>query len=208
VSAPKAPPAALPSTAGPGMPPPRGPWKILWQRLLTNRIALVGGAILILLYFSSCFAGFLAPYDYNEVNTDTSLYGPMLLGGSAVAEIARHTVEIENDDYEWVEMEVPEYRARWRWFEGGLTFRDAKGGLTWRPHVHALREYESYDSIGESTNVLGFDPNVRVPLRFFVRTESHHEIASLCGFFPIRGRLKLFGVAPPSAADREEPAET
>jgi len=200
VSAVRATPGAPTPGGGPGLPPPRGPWKILWQRLRTNRIALVGGAILLLLYFSSCFAGLLAPYDFNEVNTDTALYGPMLLGGSALEEVARHTVEIENEDYEWVETEVAEYRTRWRWFEGGLTFRDSSGNLTWRPHVHALREVLSYDSFGESTSLLGFDPAVRVPIRFFVLSESDHEVASLCGFLPIRGRLKLLGIDPPAPA--------
>ena len=44
-----------------GLPPPRGPWKILWMRLRKNRIAMIGGAILIFLYFITCFAGFLSP---------------------------------------------------------------------------------------------------------------------------------------------------
>ena len=29
-------------TAGPGLPPPRGPWKMIWIRLRKNRIALLG----------------------------------------------------------------------------------------------------------------------------------------------------------------------
>ncbi|MGA1781208.1 MAG: hypothetical protein ACO4CW_12835, partial [Planctomycetota bacterium] len=44
------------ATEGPGLPPPRGPWKMLWLRLRKNRIAMTGGLILIFLYFISCFA--------------------------------------------------------------------------------------------------------------------------------------------------------
>lgn len=185
------------ATGGTGLPPPRGPWKMLWLRLRKNRIAMIGGAILIVLYFTACFAGFLTPYDFNEVNSDTTRYGPMLLGGSFVAEVGRHVVEVETEEYEWVEQEVPEYRTTWRWFSGGVTFYDANGGFTLRPHVHALKEYISYDAYGESTTVLAVDPDTRVPVRFFVRSGRKHEVASLCGFLRVSGRTKLFGVERP-----------
>ena len=47
-------------------PPSPGPWKVLWRKLLHNRVACIGGVILIVLYVASCFAGFLAPYDYAD----------------------------------------------------------------------------------------------------------------------------------------------
>ena len=196
------------ATGGPGLPPPRGPWKILWMRLRKNRIAMIGGVILIFLYFISCFAGFLSPYDFNEVNTSTARYGPMLLGGFSLEEIGRHEVEIENEDFEWVYVEKPEFKRKWNWFSGGLTFFNNEGNFTLRPHVHALREYVSYDEDGETSYYLASDPDVRIPIRFFPKRAENSdpvEIASLCGFFKIKGRTKLFGVDRP--ADWQELGE-
>ena len=188
-------------TEGPGLPPPRGPWKMLWIRLRKNRIAMVGGVILFFLYFISCFAGFLSPYDFNDVNTDTTRYGPMLLGGYSIEETGRHLVEIENEDYEWVEVEKPEFTTKWSWFSGGLTFFDNEGNFTLRPHVHALREYVSYDEIGETTYLLAADPDRKIPVRFFPKRDEAVEVASLCGFFKISGKTKLFGVERPEEWD-------
>ncbi len=187
-------------TEGPGLPPPRGPWKMIWIRLRKNRVALIGGGILVFMYFLACFAGFLSPYDFNEVNTDTTRYGPMLFGGSHVTEVGRHTVEIENEERDYVEVDVAQYETKWRWFDGGLTFRNADGNFTLRPHVHALREVVSYDSYGETTFLLATDPEVRLPLRFFVsrgEDQDSHEVFSLCGFFRIFARTKLFGIERP-----------
>lgn len=196
------------ATEGPGLPPPRGPWKMLWLRLRKNRIAMTGGLILIFLYFISCFAGFLSPYDFNDVNTDTTRYGPMLLGGIAVEQVGTHLVEIENEDYEWVEVEKPEFEPRWEWFRGGLTFRDPEGRFTLRPHVHALREFVSYDEIGETTYYLASDPEVRIPIRFLPRQERAVEVASLFGFFKIKAKRKLFGVERPAEwAERGDDAD-
>ena len=47
----------------------RSPWQLVLRRLLHNRAALGGGAILVLLYLAALFAGFLAPYSPFSVNT-------------------------------------------------------------------------------------------------------------------------------------------
>jgi len=52
------------------------PWRLFWQRLRRRKIAMVGGVILILLYLVALFAGFIAPYDYNHLDTDNSFHQP------------------------------------------------------------------------------------------------------------------------------------
>jgi peptide/nickel transport system permease protein len=54
------------------------PWQIFWQRLKRRRIAMFGGAVLIFLYAVSIFAGFVAPYKYDAVDTNYSFHPPIL----------------------------------------------------------------------------------------------------------------------------------
>ncbi|RTZ92785.1 MAG: hypothetical protein DSY92_01945, partial [Planctomycetota bacterium] len=70
------------------LPPPRGPWTMLWHRLRKNKLAMSGAAILLVLYLISCFGGFIGPYGSNEINKYTVKYGPMLLGGYVIEKIA------------------------------------------------------------------------------------------------------------------------
>jgi peptide/nickel transport system permease protein len=53
------------------------PWQLFWQRLKRRRIAMVGGAILIFLYLVALFAGFVAPYSSNRLDTDYSFHSPV-----------------------------------------------------------------------------------------------------------------------------------
>ena len=53
------------------------PWQLFWQRLKRRRIAMVGGVILIFLYLVALFAGFVAPYSYNRLDTDYSFHPPI-----------------------------------------------------------------------------------------------------------------------------------
>jgi peptide/nickel transport system permease protein len=53
------------------------PWRLFWQRLKRRRIALFGGAILILLYLVSIFAGFISPYDYERQDRDRFFHPPI-----------------------------------------------------------------------------------------------------------------------------------
>ena len=81
------------------------------------------GIILVVLYLSACFAGFLSPYRYDQGDRDASRAAPMLLGG-----------------FEAVEREIPSeirpgktvtvYERRWTWFEGGVHFHDQSGAFT------------------------------------------------------------------------------
>ena len=53
------------------------PWQIFWRRLKRRRIAMIGGAILIFLYLVALFAGFVAPYRYDNFDTDYSFHPPL-----------------------------------------------------------------------------------------------------------------------------------
>lgn len=53
------------------------PWQLFWQRLKRRKIAMTGGAILIFLYLVAIFAGFVAPYDYERLDTNYSFHPPI-----------------------------------------------------------------------------------------------------------------------------------
>lgn len=175
----------------PKLPPPKGPWQMLWHRLRKNRIAMFGAFILLVLYLLSCFGGFIAPYGINETNKYTVKYGPMLLGSYTIEKIG----EVVTEDENFNEVVYDTFSRRWQWFEGGIHFHDSDGNFTLRPHVHPLREHVSWDEYGEIEYLLAEDRNISVPVRFFVEREQSHEIFSLCGFFPIQGKLHLMGIA-------------
>ena len=56
---------------------PLSPWQLFWQRLKRRKIAMAGGGILVVLYLIALFAGFIAPYRYDELNTDYSFHPPI-----------------------------------------------------------------------------------------------------------------------------------
>ena len=45
-------------------------WQLMWRQFLRNRLAIAGGIVLILLYLTIIFAGFLSPYDYTKMGKD------------------------------------------------------------------------------------------------------------------------------------------
>jgi len=53
------------------------PWQIFWRRLKRRRIAMIGGAILIFLYLVALFAGFVAPLNYDDLDTNSSFHQPV-----------------------------------------------------------------------------------------------------------------------------------
>lgn len=53
------------------------PWRLFWQRLKHRRIALAGGVTLLFLYAAALFAGFIAPYHYDHMDTDYSFHPPV-----------------------------------------------------------------------------------------------------------------------------------
>jgi len=56
---------------------PLSPWQLFWRRLKQRRFAMVGGVILIVLYLVALFAGFVAPYNYDRLDTNYSFHPPL-----------------------------------------------------------------------------------------------------------------------------------
>ncbi|HYV07889.1 MAG TPA: ABC transporter permease [Blastocatellia bacterium] len=56
----------------------RTPSQLFWRRLKRNRTAMVGLYVLAFLYSAALFAGFLAPYSYDDAVTELSFHPPML----------------------------------------------------------------------------------------------------------------------------------
>lgn len=56
----------------------RSPSRILWLKLRRNRTAMVGVCILAVMYAAALFAGFLAPYGYDNSRHDLPFYPPMI----------------------------------------------------------------------------------------------------------------------------------
>ncbi len=57
----------------------QSPRVLFWRRLRRNRLALIGGAALALLYLGAIFAGFLAPYGPDHQRRDAFLRPPVRL---------------------------------------------------------------------------------------------------------------------------------
>jgi len=55
---------------------PLSPWRLFWLRLRHRRIAMLGGVILIVLYWVALFAGFIAPYSYQRMDNDGFFHPP------------------------------------------------------------------------------------------------------------------------------------
>src|SRR5712671_114371 len=53
-----------------------GPWRLFWRRLRRQRIAMIGGIILIVLYTMSLLAGFIAPYSYERQDRERFFHSP------------------------------------------------------------------------------------------------------------------------------------
>jgi peptide/nickel transport system permease protein len=168
-----------------------GPWKLLWRKFRKNRVAVTGGIILIVLYVCSCLAGFLSPYLFDEGDDRGVMAPPALLGSYDL--VPKEVVSRDEPG-----KRITTYDRQWRWFSGGVHFHDSDGEFTLRPHVHPVIEKKYEDEHGEVNYVHGcVDESVSLPIEFFVEGSKEHELASLLGLFPIRGRTHLFGVRAP-----------
>jgi peptide/nickel transport system permease protein len=56
---------------------PLSPGQLFWRRLKQRRVAMMGGVILIGLYLVALFAGFVAPYTYDRLDTNYSFHPPL-----------------------------------------------------------------------------------------------------------------------------------
>lgn len=57
--------------------PPRSPWRIALNRLRRHRMAIFGFRVLVVLYGTALFAGFISPYFYDNENRDHSYHPPL-----------------------------------------------------------------------------------------------------------------------------------
>ncbi|MDP2895996.1 MAG: ABC transporter permease [bacterium] len=57
-------------------PPARSPWKIAMRRLRRHKLALVGLAVLVILYLTALFADFIAPYRYDSEDRQRPYLSP------------------------------------------------------------------------------------------------------------------------------------
>ncbi len=55
------------------------PWRVFWRRLRRQRVALVGGGILVVLYTLALFTGFIAPYGYERQDRERFFHPPTAL---------------------------------------------------------------------------------------------------------------------------------
>src|SRR5689334_7721910 len=56
----------------------RSPSAIIWMKLRRNRTAMIGLYLLIALYLAAVFAGFIAPYKYDDADHDLPFHPPMI----------------------------------------------------------------------------------------------------------------------------------
>jgi len=56
---------------------PLSPWQLFRRRLKQRRIAMAGGVILIFLYLMALLAGFVAPYNFDRLDTNYSFHPPI-----------------------------------------------------------------------------------------------------------------------------------
>jgi peptide/nickel transport system permease protein len=56
----------------------RSPSQIIWMKLRRNRTAMFGLCVLVILYLAAIFAGFLAPYKYDNADHQAPFHAPML----------------------------------------------------------------------------------------------------------------------------------
>jgi peptide/nickel transport system permease protein len=191
VTGPASPPNGTPAAPATGASP--GPWTLIFRKLRKNRVACAGGVILILLYAMSCFAGFLAPYPYDQQDSNGSQAPPMLFGSYELVERTATTKAGK---------EVKVFEREWHWFSGGIHFHDTAGNFTLRPHVHPLVEQPYEDEHGDTGYAHACaDRTVSVPIEFFVKSEKPHEVFSLLGLFPVQGTRRLMGVKPTANPD-------
>lgn len=52
------------------------PWRLIWEQLKKNRVALSGGVTLIILYAGALFAGFIAPNDPQKLHNELIYHPP------------------------------------------------------------------------------------------------------------------------------------
>ena len=113
-------------------------WQLIWRKFRRHHLALVGGAILGVLYLAALCAEFIAPYDPHELFDD--IHHPpsrirLLHEGRLVAPFVYGvTSSFDREAYQSVYAEDPSARYRVRLFTRGTPYRFA-GLLSARLHL-------------------------------------------------------------------------
>ena len=59
--------------------PPQSPWRVFWIQFRKSQIAVIGAAVLVVLYSLALLAPFVAPYPQEEMDRQSFNHPPMLL---------------------------------------------------------------------------------------------------------------------------------
>jgi len=51
-------------------------WRMMWKKFIRNRVAVIGGVVVLLFYLTALFANFLAPYTLQQRMTEYSFMSP------------------------------------------------------------------------------------------------------------------------------------
>ncbi len=100
--------------------PRRGPWRLFWERLRKQRIAMIGGVILVVLYTLALLAGFVAPYNYQRMDRERFFHSPTALAWDHGLAVAGYELK-SRGPYQYVR--VPGRNARLKWFVHGDRYR-------------------------------------------------------------------------------------
>jgi len=127
--------------------PPQSPWQMFWRQFRKSQIAVIGGALLVVLYLLAIFAPFVAPYSQELMDRDRFFHPPQSL----------HWIDANGHFHLWPFA----YRTtladpgRFR-YEDDRTVR-----LPLRLFVHGSR-YKLFGLIPTDRHLFGVDPPARL----------------------------------------------
>ncbi|MFO7657675.1 MAG: hypothetical protein R6W78_11455, partial [Bacteroidales bacterium] len=91
---------------------------LVWRRFLKNRLAVISGAFLLVIYLALPFVDFLAPYGPNQRNDDYLSAPPQAVGLFDGGLLVAYPIKAERDmqTFQWVYVTDREAPAPVRWF--------------------------------------------------------------------------------------------
>ncbi len=75
--------------------PPTSQWRLMWRKYTRNRIAVMGGIIVLLFYLGALFADFIAPYSVDQRMTRYSFLPPQRVYFLAEGRFQLHVYHLE-----------------------------------------------------------------------------------------------------------------
>ena len=104
-------------------------YRLMWRRLVKHRLAIVGGAVLAVLYVIAIFCEFIAPYDPSTKNTDLLTAPPQRIHFFGAGDFSLrpfvYAYISREDPVTWrkIYLEDKETRYPIRWFVSGEEYR-------------------------------------------------------------------------------------